>query len=291
MTQRTKNIALLLLSAALISVILLAASLSNLQLHPGSPFPGGGNSGDSANPAAASPSLKSYSFPILQGILALIFLILVIYVPIRMMALVNVKVILRLVLAMVILLVLIFLLPHLDLGQPAYIPSEPSGISTPPSFDYPVTPLGRPPQALIWLVIIGIGLGLSVFIFTLVKGWLRPPPVEAELLQDAEAAVNDLKAGADLKNVIIRCYLQMTRSLQEERGIERNYAMTVREFETRLNSLGFPAAPVHQLTSLFEKLRYGEQAMDANDEQVAVESLSQIIQFCRNGRDETDAQA
>ena len=42
MTQHKKQISLLLLAGALVSLILLAASLSNLQLHSGSPFPGGG---------------------------------------------------------------------------------------------------------------------------------------------------------------------------------------------------------------------------------------------------------
>jgi hypothetical protein len=234
------------------------------------------------------PEIETYSLPLLQGIFALIFLVIVVYLPIRMMSLVNIKVILRLALAMGLLLVLIYLLPRITIDQPAYFPSEISEIGTQPSFDYSVTPLGRPPRGLIWLVIIGIGLGLSFLVFTILKQRLPSASIEGEMLLEAEAAVNDLRAGANLRNVIVRCYLQMTRSLLEESGIERNSASTVREFEARLGSLGFPAVPVHQLSSMFEKIRYGEQGADADDERVAIESLNQIIQFCRDGRDSID---
>ena len=89
----------------------------------------------------------------------------------------------------------------------------------------------------------------------------------------------------DLRNVILRCYLRMTRALQEERGIERSQNMTVREFEDWLKYKGFPTVPVRQLTSLFEKVRYGTQPTMKVDEKAAVESLNEIIQYCRRERD------
>ena len=103
-------------------------------------------------------------------------------------------------------------------------------------------------------------------------------------MKEAEQAVNALEAGADLRNVILRCYFQMTRSLQEEQGIEREYPTTVQEFERRLENLGFPSIPLRQLTSLFEKVRYGKQQTNHNDEQIAMDSLNEIIQFCRSER-------
>jgi hypothetical protein len=122
-------------------------------------------------------------------------------------------------------------------------------------------------------------LAIKVF-----KRWIFPAKIEDQLLLEAEDAVNALEAGVDLRNVIVRCYLQMSRLLQEEQGIERSYDMTAREFEDWLEYKGFPTTPVHQLTCLFEKVRYGKGQMSDNNENKAIESLNEIIQFCRSER-------
>ena len=284
MTQKTKKIGLLFLAGALVSIILLATSLSNLQLQSGTPFPGGVNSDNEVLPVAPLSPIQTYSFPLLRGIFALICLILIIDVAARLIVLVNIKRILQLALALVILLIIVYMIPRVTPGQPAYIPNGSSEIITPPSFNSSVTPLGRPPQILVQFVIIGIVLGIGLLASMAVKRWQSSKKVEDELLQEAEEAVNALKAGKDLRNVILRCYLQMTRSLQEEQGIERDHTMTVQEFEGWLGNLGFPTIPLRQLTSLFERVRYGKQEMSHNDEQIALDSLNKIIQFCRSER-------
>jgi hypothetical protein len=76
----------------------------------------------------------------------------------------------------------------------------------------------------------------------------------------------------------------MSDILQQERGIQRSDTMTVREFEDALTSKGFPTVPVRDLSRLFEKVRYGQQEMGEEDEMTAVESLNEIIQFCRGKR-------
>jgi hypothetical protein len=181
-----------------------------------------------------------------------------------------------------ILLAIVYLIPATTPGQSAVFPNEPLDRATPPSYTDPAAPLGQPPQILVWLVIIGIVLGLCLPAIKLVKERLWQTRVEDEILQEAEHAISALKAGTDFRNVIMRCYMQMTRSLQEEQGIERNYSMTVREFEDWLEYLGFPTVPVHQLTTLFEKVRYGEQNISDDDEKSAIESLNEIIEFCRS---------
>jgi len=284
MTQKSKQLGLLFLIVALVSLVLLTTSLSNLQLRPGAPFPGGSISNNSSPSDKTLPELKTYSFLIQRGILALIFLVLVIYVPFKIITLVNRKIILRLVLIIGILILIGYLMPLISRGQPIYFPNESSETIKPPSFDYPVTPLGRPPQLLVWLVIIGILLGFGLLAIRVLKRWFSPSRIEDQLLLEAEEAVNALQAGIDLRNVIIRCYLKMSRLLQEEQGIERSYNMTVREFEEWLESKGLPAVPVHQLTSLFEEVRYGKEQMSYQDEKNAVESLNEIIQFCRSER-------
>ena len=284
MTNKSKHLGLLFLAGALVSLAVLAASLSNLQLQSGTPFPGGIDSDNDTQSVSLLPSIQTYSIPLLRGIFALIFLILLTNVAVRLIVLVNIKRIFQLTFALVILLIIMYMMPRITPSQPAHFPNEPSEITTPPSFDYPVTPLGQPPQILIQLVTMGIVLGIGMLVSMVVKRRLSSKKNEADLLQGVEEAVNALMVGEDLRNVILRCYMQMTRSLQEEQGIERASAMTVQEFECWLENLGFPSVPLHQLTSLFEKVRYGKQEMSDEDERIAIDSLNEIIQFYRSER-------
>jgi len=283
MSQNTKRIVLLILTGTLVSLVVLAASLPNLQLHSGNPFPGSAASDDDVQPVTPVPPARVYSVPLLRGVFALVFLIVMFYIPARLIAHANLKRILRLFLALVALLILVYLLPDITPDQTAYSQNETSELTMVPSFEYPVTPLGQPPRTLIRFVTIGIVIGMGLLVFIIMKRRLGSAKIEADLLQPAEDALDALQAGMDLRNVVIRCYLQMTYAIQEEQGIERNDTMTAREFEDRLEMKGFPTVPVRQLTSLFEKVRYSQHQTSDEDERIAIDSLNEIIQFCRNG--------
>jgi len=218
-----------------------------------------------------------------QGILALISMILVLYASARLIAFtfLNIKKVLPFVLAIIVLLIIVYLLPGVTPNPAPNFAGEYSEVPTPSSIDYPVAPLGEPPQLLIQFVTVGIVLGGGLIAIMMMKRWLAPTKIEDELLRDAEEAVKALQDGMDFENVIIRCYLQMTRSIQKERGLERNYSMTVQEFEHWLVGVGFPTIPLQQLTSLFEKVRYGKQQINNLDEQIAIQSLNEIIKFCQ----------
>jgi hypothetical protein len=208
----------------------------------------------------------------------------VFYTPIRLIARANLKIILQFATVLAVLIILVYLLPGVTPDKSAYITDESAGTAVVPSFEYPVAPLGQPPQILIQFVIISIVLGMGLLIFIVTKRRLGSNKFEVEFLQPAEDAVDALQAGMALRNVIIRCYLQMTHAIQEAQGIERNDMMTAREFEGWLEQKGFPSVPVHQLTSLFEKVRYSRQPTSFDDERIATESLNEIIQFCQDGR-------
>lgn len=284
MTQTTKRISLLFLIGALVSMVLLTASLSSLDLHSGTPFPGAGDADHVVQPSHPLSPVRIYFFPLLRGVFALVFLIVVFSIPIRLIAQANLKKILPFILALAVVLVLVYLLPDVTPDRSAHIPDGPAGIAPVPSFEYPVAPLGHPPQILKQFVIISIILGIGLLIFMITKRRLGSNKTEAELLHQAEDAVDALQAGMALRNVIIRCYLQMTHAIQEELGIERNDMMTAREFEGWLEQKGFPNVPVRQLTFLFEKVRYSRQPTSLDDERMATESLNEIIQFCRDGK-------
>ena len=282
MTQRTKSITLILLVGALTSFVLLSASLSNLELHAGTPFPERIQSVNNIPFPVNLTTSGTYSFTLLKGVFSLIFLLLIVYASVRHPVFLNIKRIFQLSLFMIPLLLLIIMISRIKPGQPARYANETIGISTPPSFDLPVSPIGQPPQGLIQLVIIAFVCMVGLLSYKILRIRLHPANIKDRLLKEAETALDAITMGENPRNVVIRCYFQMIRTLEEERGIERSYSMTTREFEDWLESNGFPIAPVHQLTRLFEKVRYGAQLTVKDGEETAVESLKEIIQFCNS---------
>lgn len=285
MTQETKHFSLLLLYGTLISLILLSASLSNLKLRAGTPFPGEGKSGSDIRFFTDLLPTNSGSSTLIKGVFSLILLFLMIYVSVRLISLITLKKILYLLFFITELLFLVILISYIPLKGSHYNTGDSSGIVTPYPMDDALAPLGKPPQALIWLVTIVFAFGAGSLIVKILKPWFYPTRIEEHVLQEAESAVDAIKGGENLRNVILRCYLQMTNVLREERRIERQYNMTVREFENWLRLDGFPSTPVQQLTGLFEKVRYDKQQTTDNDEKIAIESLNEIIQFCRGEKD------
>jgi hypothetical protein len=100
------------------------------------------------------------------------------------------------------------------------------------------------------------------------------------IARQAQSALDALQAGGDLKNTIIRCYYQMSAVINQQRGIQRSQTMTPHEFEEYLASNGLPGEPVHLLTRLFENVRYGNLPAGTAEEQVALNSLTAIIEAC-----------
>ncbi|MBN1178908.1 MAG: DUF4129 domain-containing protein, partial [Anaerolineae bacterium] len=101
-----------------------------------------------------------------------------------------------------------------------------------------------------------------------------------QLGEEAQEAIDQLCAGADLKDVVLRCYVDMSHTLQESKGIERDKAMTPREFEQHLMNTGLPHEHVQQLTRLFEAVRYGAKHLGETEQQQAIRCLSAIVETC-----------
>lgn len=287
MSQETKRTRLIYLVGALISLVLLSGSLSNLELRSGTPFPGVDHHYTAQQ--AASRQIQTYSFAAIPGIFGLILLLMIIYILIRLAAFVNLKWLIswlsRFILALAALFIFLIFLSYLNFGTTGasewvldIIPSPSTKIST--------SPLGRPPKEFIWIAAIGFILATGLFVIKISGRQLQPSRTEDSLLQPAKNAIQALRGGKDFRNVIINCYLEMTNRLQEERGIERSHDMTVREFEDWLAFKGLPRVPVRNLTHLFEKVRYSKQYLGENDEKIALDSLTEIIQFAERTKDE-----
>ncbi len=282
MNQRTKTTIIIFLGVALAALVLLSAGLSQLELKPGTPVPGSANgSALTQEEQNLSSRVDARSLSVLQTIFAVALLVLLISVPLRLIGLLNGRNVIRLVIAVVLLVALLSILPRAPGSQPVALPTEPSAAQNRTLPDVPVTPLGKPPAAFLWVAGAGVLLGAGLLGLHALR---RTPQSAAEtdgLSNEAENALQALERGENLSNVIIRWYLQMVQLMQAERSIERGDDMTVREFEDTLESRGIPADPVHKLTSLFEKARYSRETIDAHDEETGEESLKQIVEYCR----------
>ncbi len=141
------------------------------------------------------------------------------------------------------------------------------------------------PTWLIWAA--SFVLAALVLVLVASVGWSvwrnrieRQRPIQ-KLAKDAQEALDALKTGADFRNTVIRCYHDMSEAVRAQRGIQREYTMTPREFESRLMSRGMPESAVRQLTRLFEAVRYGALEPSDLDVDHAVTSLSAIVEACR----------
>ncbi len=285
MTPNPRRIGLLFLGGVLIALVFLSASISNLQLHPGVPLPGGNNA--TVYNSAFTKEVSAYSpeLSLIRGLLAILFLGLMLYVPVRLLALIDLKKILQWLSVILLLLILINVFAHVRPGAAYRYSGEAPEATLPPAGNSAATPLGEPPPIFIWLVIGALGLGTSILLFRILKMHQEPISDTDQLSHEAELAIDAIKLGEDLRGVIIRCYLQMTRVIQMERRLERNADMTVREFEDWLSSKGFPLEPVHRLTRLFERARYDQHPFVKDDEDTALDSLHQIILFCQSKKE------
>ena len=144
---------------------------------------------------------------------------------------------------------------------------------------------GNIPAWLVSATTIGVALIITIIVvgvaWYVVRHRQKSPDAADRIAKEAQNALDALKSGADLKNVVIRCYYQMNEILNQERGIQREEAMTPREFETRLEKSGMPGSAVRELTRLFEEVRYGTRVPGLEDEVAAVASLTAIVDACK----------
>jgi hypothetical protein len=99
---------------------------------------------------------------------------------------------------------------------------------------------------------------------------------------EIQSTLTSLETGSDLRNAITICYLKMMEAVREYRQLSRDKDMTPQEFESYLELCGIPHDPLHRLTLLFEKVRYGSLTPSQADEAEALESLSLIGAACQS---------
>lgn len=283
MNDDTQRKTLVLLGLVTGLMVMIAASLPQLDLQPGMPFPKLENQQEIvvAPPVETEPVR---SIPLNRFFIIFISLLAagsILYAVYRLLKGAQWKDIWAFIwpLVTISLLVCGFLYLVFSLPNAGNLVSAPLPVPTPAP--KATSPLGPVPPILYWLV----GLGLLVaagLVGIWIFGSAAHGPGTAELVGlEAEKARQALKTGLDLKSVIIGCYRQMSLALAQERGIEREGFMTIREFEDLLVSAGIPYDPVHQLTQLFEAVRYGDCQPNPADEQQAIRCLEAIVLHSR----------
>jgi hypothetical protein len=136
-----------------------------------------------------------------------------------------------------------------------------------------------------YIVSLAFALVWIFAIWMLYRGWQRYNSLNSkksldEIAQIARTSLNDLNAGRDSSDVIIKCYLRMSDVVADKRKLQREIAMTPQEFALRLERAGLPGDAVRRLTRLFETVRYGDRKSAPKDVNEAVSCLNTILHYC-----------
>jgi hypothetical protein len=277
--------ALIYLGISLACLLILSISISQLKFLPGVPFSLGnlppeiaGNGGELSG--------EGNLVAIIRGLAALATILLAAYIISHLLTPEGRK---RL-LADVVALALLFLLMNLlagNLKSPLAATQTPNESQPPEAL--PTAPIAtftaNPPQWVDLIAIVILAVLLTVLFITILRITRRARQKQTTLeriARQAETALDALREGSEPKDVVLRCYYEMSQVVREQQHIQRDQAMTPQEFEQTLLKQGLPGSAVQQLTHLFEQVRYGAEIAGKQEEQTAMDSLSAIIAACRN---------
>ncbi|MBU1049797.1 DUF4129 domain-containing protein [Candidatus Bipolaricaulota bacterium] len=118
--------------------------------------------------------------------------------------------------------------------------------------------------------VVALALGLSVFVVIVGAALIakchkgqrsQPTDRASDVLEPIGQAAERIRAGEDARTVVLLCYQEMMHILSTAGKINAIY-LTPREFEIRLRALGLSGDAIHELTAIFEIVRYAERAND-----------------------------
>jgi hypothetical protein len=281
---------LIFAGAAIVALVLLSASLNSLEMSAGQNL-----SFEQISPKLFDPNISSIGMRWLIALFRLIMILCWIALPFYIFMLFKSKEERKRFIRNMLLLALFFLLLYFfvnegfdkkltQFGQGVLGTPKPGeavasvqllGYVPPPQWVTTLTTI------IIALVIALIAVGFVYFIWRQARNRKQLKEPLRNIEKEAKAALDAIVGGADLRETIVRCYLQMIEALQVYRGINREKDITPHEFEQILEQRGMPSEPVQHLTKLFEDVRYGTFNPGRKDEQIAISSLTAIINACQ----------
>ena len=281
MTHKIKRTLLIYLFCCMLAIILISGSLSQLEFKQGEPFPSVQSGIRPSLVENTSNSSQSVTFLLFQGSLSILFLVTSVYLTILVFHRSNPKKIGVAFLVLAGLLGLVYLLSLIN-PQPIQIsPDSQGGIIAASPFTVRTSPLEPAPISWQWLTAFILVVCSGLFVFLWINKKAKAPTELEKIAAAAQAAVETILTGDDLRNVILYSYQQMVAVLRQDKGIDRHQAMTVREFEKSLVNHGIPPEPIHALSLVFESARYGDTPPSLQDKELCLENLRLIIDFCQ----------
>ena len=297
--SRQNLVAILFLIAAIAVILLFASGLSSLQLRPGGSLNVFAALTDMMSPAevetpsATELDAQGEGLPVLGFARAFFWILLFLALVYAFVSPQFRKQVIR---TAIFVAVMIYALNRLRETLTPKEPEEtPVGLAEQPPPGAYANALPDPPPIvtstpdwIVWTITILFALFLVLLIWFL---WRRLRPhaeeedAQAQVAQQAGAALSELEQGGDLREVILRCYAQMSNVLYEKSNVTRHSAMTPRDFEEHLAHLGFGDQHISRLTRLFEAARYSTGVPGPAAEAEAMDCLSAIVH--EYGRDET----
>jgi hypothetical protein len=275
-TCKRNTILLALLAAG--AAVLAASGLPELVFYPGMPFPkllpSGGTISSEPGSQLATTTISDLMKAVFL-ILAVLVFVFAMYKAVRVLQWRNFRsigffILLGSVGFTGVIMFIIHLIP-VTMVDPAVKFMKPP--VTPPRVSAPV---GDIPRILLWIIGSVLVVLVCVILFLVLNSRRKVSASQGIEIQ-AKKAREDILSGRDLKEVISRCYFNMSDVLKRDNGIEREDSMTVEEFARVLEKMGTPRESVGSLTRLFEAVRYGRWEPHPGDEGIALRCLDEII--------------
>lgn len=273
---------LALLGSTILALLLLASSISSLDFQAGHFYAISGPRLPALEAGTALP-LDPTTIGFWQMVLAFIATVLVIALLIGLILSRKLRrELLRRLLTTLAVVVLLHLLLSGLRSVPRVADSAPDGSAAQPAQPFPGEPfptfVAQPAPWLVWAISLLL-VALLIGAIWLVWRRSRPPRTAlAQIADEAQTALTELQAGGDVANAVLRCYREMSRVLNEQRGIARPLGMTPREFEQQLAAVGLRDGHIQRLTRLFERVRYGAGRTGEREEREAIDCLAAIVQ-------------
>jgi hypothetical protein len=267
MTTTRKWVIIVLLLAVLGGLAVLAAAVPRLNLERGQYFqmPKGNNPVVETILAASAPERR---FLMLRSVLTLIVILYPIYILLSLLTRRGRQ---RLVKDLARLTFFIILLLWFNKnGEKLLSGIGPAELQSPDLgnellSDLPVAVFNPNTPSWIPIALLLLGALLAALVAGSIAWWYLPErrrkqatvATAQKIAEQADQALQAIQAGEEVEDVILRTYYQMEETLSEERGLTRPQAMTPGEFAEALGRQGVPSGAVHDLTQLFEAVRYG----------------------------------